>query len=624
MTAAAHSAGAVPRPADGKGIDPVPGVPTAPDHGFGQGMAQPEAGRPHALGAAELHRALRPGAALLIWVFVFSVCVNLLMLAGPFYMLQIYDRVLTSQSVETLIALSGLVAGLYVLMALFDYSRGRLMARVGARFQSALDARVFEASLKGGQETEARAEAVGALRDLDALQKLFVSPVLTTLMDLPWTPVFLVMMFIFHPMIGWLAVAGGGFLIVLAVINHRLTAGRTRATQIAAQSAHEMASETRAGEEVVLTQGLRLVMTERWRRLRVEGLERELGANDWTGSFASTTRAFRLLLQSAVLGVGAYYTLQGELTGGAMIAGSILLGRALAPIEQALSSWPVLQRARAGWQALSTFLEKHPPTPRRTTLPVPEAHLTVKSLTVMAPGSRSPVLRDVTFEMVPGQAVGVIGPSGSGKSTLARVLLGYLPVSIGEVRLGGPTLDQYGADTLGRHIGYLPQNVRLFSGTIAQNIARMADAPDSEAVVRAAKAANAHEIITHLPDGYDTMLKAGDLMLSGGQCQRIALARALYGDPQMLILDEPNSALDAAGSDALNAAVRRFKEEGKAAIIMTHRPNAIAECDMLLVLENGRVASFGPRDSVMRKMLKNADTVQRSLRRLPTPEGERV
>ncbi len=569
------------------------------------------------IGKAELWRALRPGFGLLSWIFLFSIFANLLMLAGPFYMLQIYDRVLSSQSVETLIALSVLVAGLFGLMALFDYARGRLMARVGARFQSALDARVFEASLKGGLGAQDQAEAAGALRDLDALQRLFVSPVLMTLMDLPWTPAFLVLMFIFHPMIGWLAVAGGAALILLTLVNHLVTARRTRISQLTVQASHDMAAETRMGEEVVLTQGLRPAMTERWRRLRVEGLQRGLGANDWTGTFTSVTKSFRLLLQSAVLGVGAYYTLQGELTGGAMIAGSILLGRALAPVEQALGGWPVLQRARAGWKALGAFLAKCPPVRPRTDLPTPEAELRVKNLTVVPPNSRVPVLRGVNFQLEPGQAIGVIGPSGSGKSTLARVLLGYWPVSAGEIRLGGPTLDQYGPDTLGRHIGYLPQNVRLFSGTIAQNIARMAEIPDSAEVVRAAKAANAHEIITRLPDGYDTELKASALELSGGQCQRIALARALYGAPQLLILDEPNSALDADGSDALNAAVRNFKTRGRGVIIMTHRPNAIAECDLLLVLENGAITSFGHRDAVMRKMLKNAETVQRTLRSLP-------
>ena len=577
---------------------------------------KPPAANP-ALGKAELWTALRPSYGLLAWIFAFSVFANLLMLTGPFYMLQIYDRVLSSQSVETLIALSVLVAGLFALMAMFDYARGRMMARVGARFQSALDSRVFEASLRGGQGAQAHAEAPGALHDLDALQKLFLSPVLMTLMDLPWTPAFLVLMFLFHPMIGWLAVLGGGVLILLAVANHLLTARRTRISQLAAQRSHDMATETRMGEEVVLTQGLRPAMTERWRRTRVEGLKRSLGANDWTGSFTSITRSFRLLLQSAVLGVGAYYTLQGELTGGAMIAGSILMGRALAPVEQALGGWPVLQRALAGWRALGVFLSKNPPVATRTELPRPEAKLHAKNVTVLPPNGNVPVLRGINFQLEPGQAIGVIGPSGSGKSTLARVLLGYWSVSAGEIRLGGPTLDQYGPDTLGRHIGYLPQNVRLFSGTIAQNIARMDSAPDSAAVVRAAKAANAHDIITRLPDGYDTELKASALALSGGQCQRIALARALFGDPQLLILDEPNSALDADGSDALNAAVRSFKERGRGAIIMTHRPNAIAECDLLMVLENGAVSSFGERDTVMRKMLKNADTVQRTLHSLP-------
>jgi ATP-binding cassette subfamily C protein len=570
-----------------------------------------------ALGPAELRRALRPGFGLLGWVFVFSIFANLLMLTGPFYMLQVYDRVLSSQSVETLIALSGLTAGLFVLMALFDYAPGRLLARVGARMQSALDARVYEASLRGGQDGKERAKAASSLRDLDAVQGLFVSPILLNLMDLPWTPIFLALMFLFHPMIGWLAVAGGVVLVLMTLLNHWLTARRVGGAQAAQQQSHDMAGEARMGEEVVLTQGLRPAMTARWRRQRIEAMAQSLAANDWTGSFSSFTKSFRMLLQSAVLGLGAYYTLQAELTGGAMIAGSILMGRALAPIEQALGQWPALQRGRAGWRALGRYLAAHPPSVPRTELPRPAAELTVKAVTVIAPGDKEPVLRAISFVLKPGQAMGVIGPSGAGKSTLARVLLGYWPVTSGEIRLGGPTLDQYGPDRLGLHIGYLPQNVRLFSGSIAENIARMADAPDAAAGIRAAKAAHAHDIILRLPKGYDTVIKADAVQLSGGQCQRIALARALYGDPQLLILDEPNSALDAEGSDAMNAALRDFKARGKAAIIMTHRPNAIAECDQLMVLENGLVTSLGPRDAVMRKMLKNADKVERTLRNRP-------
>ncbi|MEL6914728.1 MAG: type I secretion system permease/ATPase [Pseudomonadota bacterium] len=580
-------------------------------------MRVPALGAAQKRGAPELRTALLPSRGVLAGVFAFSIFANLLMLTGPFYMLQIYDRVLSSQSVETLIALSVLVAGLFAIMAMFDYARGRMMARVGARFQSALDARVFGASLSGRQDPEHQARAAGAVQNLDAIQRLFMSPVLMTLMDLPWTPAFLVLMFFFHPMIGWLAVVGGGMLVALALANHLLTARRVRQSQTVAQGAQVLANEARAGEELVLTQGLRPAMSERWQAARVEGLKRELGASDWTGSFTSVTRAFRLLLQSAVLGVGAYYTLRGELTGGAMIAGSILLGRALAPVEQALGGWPVLQRARTGWRELDAFLADTPAAAPRTELPRPKAQVVAKGVTVVPRGKDAPALRDISFRLEPGQALGVIGPSGSGKSTLAKVLLGYWPVTKGEIRLGGPILDQYGRDALARHIGYLPQNVRLFSGTIAQNIARMEEAPDSAAVVKAAKAANAHDMITGLPDGYDTRLRADALALSGGQCQRIALARALYGDPRILILDEPNSALDAAGSEALNAAVRDFKDTEKAVIIMTHRPNALAACDLLMVLENGAVTCLGGRDEVMKKMLKNADAVKRTLHRLP-------
>ncbi len=565
-------------------------------------------------GAEELRAARRKGRVLLIWVFIFSVFVNLLMLTGPLYMLQVYDRVLHSRSVETLVALSVLVTALYGLMALLDYARGRVMARVGARFQSSLDARVFEATLRRRSNPQEQAMSAAALRDLDAVQTLFSSPVLLAIMDMPWTPVFIAAIFLFHPLLGWLSVAGGLLIVILALSNHVITAHRTRVAQIATQASHSFADEARAGSEVLLTQGLRSAMIERWVRRRNEALIRGMSANDWTGSFASLTKSFRLFLQSAVLGLGAYLVLRGAVTPGAMIASSILLGRALAPIEQAMGQWPVLQRARAGWAALGAYLATVPPARTRTQLPVPPARLTVANLTVTPPGARTPTLRNVTFELRPGHALGVIGRSGSGKSTLARALLGYWPAVGGEVRLGGATLDQYDPERLGAHIGYLPQTVTLFNGTVAENIARMALNPNPDAVVAAAKSANAHDIITSLPDGYDTILNGAENQLSGGQRQRIALARALYGDPVLLILDEPNSALDSEGSEALNLAVREFKEAGKGVIIMTHRPLAIAECDLLLVIENGMVAAFGPRDEMIEKTMKNAQNVHQAIR----------
>jgi PrtD family type I secretion system ABC transporter len=571
---------------------------------------------PPSSGPSELRAARAQGGTLLAWAFVFSVFVNLLMLTGPLYMLQVYDRVLQSRSVETLIGLSVLVAGLYALMALLDYARGRVMARMAARFQTTLDARVFDASLRRQATPQDQAASAGALRDLDGVQAFIASPVLLALMDMPWTPVFLAAIFIFHPMLGWLAVAGGLVIVVLALGNQLATAHKVRVAHVANQGSHAFAEEARAGREVVMSQGARRSMLDRWVRRRQEALARGTEANDWTGSFGAVTKAFRLFLQSAILGAGAYYVLRGEMTAGAMIAGSILLGRALAPVEQAMGQWPVLQRARAGWDSLGRFLAAVPPETPRTALPVPEAHLKVTNLTVVPPGGRAPTLRNVSFELRPGEVLGVLGPSGSGKSTLARALLGFWPAAAGEIRLGGATLDQYDPEDLGRHIGYLPQVVTLFSGTVAENIARMARHIDDAAVVEAARRANAHDLIVRLPEGYDTVLTAPGSQLSGGQRQRVGFARALYGNPRILILDEPNSALDHAGSEAMNLAIRQFKAQGRSVILMTHRPHAIAECDLLMGIDDGIVTAFGPRDDVLRRRTRPAASpAARQLRR---------
>ncbi len=491
------------------------------------------------------------------------------------------------------------------------------MARIGSRLQKALDVRVFDATLNRSLLPHGGGRSANALRDLDSVQAFYSSPGFLAVMDIPWTPVFLAAIFIFHPYLGWLAVGGGGFLIVLTIANQLITFSKVREAQISSERAHSFAAEARAGSEVIRSQGMRGAVVERWINLRKAALSQSMFANDWTGSFSSLIKASRLFLQSAMLAVGAWLVLQGEITGGAMIAGSIILGRALAPVEQIMGQWPMVQRARSGRKELAQLLAATPQAEPRTALPVPEAQLVVSGLTVVPPGGKKATLRAVNFKLEPGQAIGVIGRSGSGKSTLARALLGLWRPAGGEIRLGGPTLDQYEPDDLGRHIGYLPQVVTLFNGTVAENIARMSTTPDAEGVIAAAKQANAHEMITSLPDGYDTFLEGNENQLSGGQRQRIALARALYGDPVLLILDEPNSALDADGSNALNASVRAYKATNKSVVIMTHRPTAISECDQLLVLEQGNVTAFGPRDEVMRSMLKNAEDVRRVVQKVP-------
>lgn len=554
---------------------------------------------------AELIKARNAGLHFVGVAFLFSVFVNLLMLTGPLFMLQVYDRVLSSHSKETLTALFLLVGFLYILMALLDYARGRVVARFGALFQSKLDDRVFRATLKVAAHQNARPSL--ALRHLENIQQLFASPAFLALLDLPWSPLYFAAIFILHPMLGWLALAGGAVLIAVALTNQLMTNKRVANAQSLSQRAHGFADQARLAHEIVQSQGMLGTITSRWSRQREDAQREVLSSSDWTGSFTALTKSMRLFLQSAMLALGAYLVLEGEVTGGAMIASSILLGRALAPIEQSLGQWALVQKARHAWVSLSELLDAMPEETQKTALPVPKAELSVKNMMIAPPGAKAPTLSGVSFELAPGKALGVIGRSGSGKSTLARALLGVWPAASGEIRLGGATLNQYDPDELGRHIGYLPQKITLFDGTLAENIARMSEEVDDAAVVEAAKRANAHEMIMTLPDGYNTMISGSDCQLSGGQQQRVALARALYGDPVLLILDEPNSALDAEGSEALNEAVRGFKAAGKSVIVMTHRPVAISECDDLIIIDKGQITAQGPRDEVLRANVRNAN-----------------
>ena len=562
-------------------------------------------------GIEELRSARRQSRALYWTVGIFSFFANLLMLTGPLYMLQVYDRVLGSRSVETLVALSLLVAFLYGVMGILDYTRGRIMARVAARFQAALDQRVFDAMIRRSAVARDPVAQTG-LADLESVQRLISSPVLMAAFDMPWTPVFLAGIMLFHPWLGLLALGGGAVLILITLLNQMFSRGPLAQANMSSHRAGMMSDQIRNEAEMIQSMGMRGAAFDRWSVARETSLAQTISANDVGGTFTSMTKTLRLFLQSAMLGLGAYLVLQNEVTAGAMIAASILLGRALAPIELAIGQWPLVQRASKGWSNLADLLAKVPPEQERTALPKPKARLDVQALTIVPPGDTRASLKTVNFTVEPGQAVGVIGPSGSGKSTLARALTGVWRPAGGSIRLDGAALDQYAPDVLGRHIGYLPQRVQLFDGTIAENIARLSPQPDSEKVVAAAQKADAHEMITQLPDGYDTNVTAGGGRLSGGQMQRIALARAMYDDPVIVILDEPNSNLDNDGSEALNRAIRALKGDGRSVLIMAHRPAAIQECDLLLVLDNGMRTAFGPKDKVMREMVSNHQELQKT------------
>lgn len=539
----------------------------------------------------------------LLLVGLFSIFVNLLMLTGPLFMLQVYDRVLASRSEPTLVALFLLIVFLFAAMALLETVRGRIGTRIGATLQADLDARVFRAAMSAPQSVAK--EAATALYDLEAVRRFAGSTLAFAFFDMPFAPLFFAAIFILHPMLGWLAIGGGILLVVIMLLNQISSrkpsevAGRTSAAST------RVSEQIRTQSDTVRSLGMSVASIARWRKERDAALVAEIALSDRNGGFGSTTKTLRLFLQSAMLALGAWLVIEGELSGGAMIASSILMGRALAPFEQMVGGWASVARASKGWVALKLLLDAVPVPTIRTALPRPEARLSVTDLTIVPPGETKPTLQRVSFSVEPGQAVGVVGESASGKTSLARALVGLWRPVAGEVRLGGARLDQYEEDAIANHVGYLPQDVVLFDGTVAENIARLAASPDAGAVIAAAQLAGAHEMILNLPKGYDTPVGNVGARLSGGQKQRIGLARALFGNPVLVVLDEPNSNLDAPGTEAINAAIRVLKSRGCIVVIMAHRPAAIAECDLILMIKSGHNAAFGPRDEVLRKIATN-------------------
>ncbi len=559
-------------------------------------------------GKGEISAALAESRRLFVSVAFFSVFVNLLMLTGPLFMLQVYDRVLTSRSEATLATLVGITAFLFLMMGILDYARGRVLARAGARLQARLDSRVLRAMLTRSVSPAARARPATGLRDLEAMQRFASGSGPFAFFDAPWTPVFLAVLFLFHWLLGVLAVLSGGLLLALALINQVRTGRLQQELGEATARASHFVEQMRAGSETVQGLGMQEAVVTRSAALRDGLLERTLAASDRSGFFSVTAKTLRLFLQSMMLGLGAWLAIQGLVTFGVIIAASILLGRALAPIDQAVGQWPLLQRALAARRSLARLLEDVPPERLRTALPAPRAILEVQGLTVAAPGAPAPAVRGASFRLEPGKAAGIAGASAAGKSTLARALAGvYRPLG-GSVRLDGAALEQYGP-TLGQHIGYLPQEVLLFDGTVAQNIARFSPDARDEDIVEAAQRTGAHDMILRLPGGYDFQVAAGGAALSGGQRQRIALARAFYGSPVVVVMDEPDSNLDAEGTMALARALEGHKKRGGAAVVVAHRHGAFAQCDIVYVMENGRPvpATTGRRKAPVRQLQAGAE-----------------
>ncbi|MFN7164224.1 MAG: type I secretion system permease/ATPase, partial [Hyphomonas sp.] len=537
---------------------------------------------------SELAAALRASRGVFWHAGGFSLFVNLLMLTGPLYMLQVYDRVLASQSVPTLVALTVLVLVLYGTLGVLEWARSGLFSVAASRFEGELGARAAAAAMAHSLADPGRASD-RPIRDLRQLRRFIASPVAGAVFDAPFSPLFLLVLFMLHPLFGLWAVLGAVILIVASALNERASARLTRESEDYERASALRAAEMTRNAEVLKALGMGEAVRRRWQRLFDGGDSAFARSGRILTGFTSGTKAFRLFLQSAILGIGAWLVIQGEATPGAMIAASILMGRAIAPLEQIVGQWRAIVAARESWAALKTALAGSPAPLPQMPLPPIRGEVRLENVVAGPPGSQTPVLKGLTFTLAPGDVLGVLGPSAAGKSSLARVLTGAWPVMSGHVRLDGADIASLPSDTLGPQIGYLPQQADLLSGTVRDNIARFRDDAAPEAIIAAAQAAGCHDMILRLANGYDTEIGLGGAYLSAGQRQRIGLARALFGDPNLIILDEPNSNLDGPGEQALQAAIAAAKARRATVIIIAHRPNAIVHCTKLMVIDEGRV-----------------------------------
>ncbi|WHA43864.1 type I secretion system permease/ATPase [Agrobacterium larrymoorei] len=535
-----------------------------------------------------------------------SGVVNVLALTSPLFMLQVYDRVLASGSVPTLIGLAILALCLFAFQCMLDIIRARVLMRIGERFDLRFSKRVHDAVTRLPLISRVSGDGLQPLRDLDNVRGFVSGFGPTAFFDLPWMPFYLGICFLFHFWIGVTALAGAILLVSLTLFTNIFTQRPVREATAENMVRNRLLEASRRNAEVIQAMGMGGRLGSRWQGANQAYLLANRKAGDVAGGLGTVSRTFRIVLQSAILAVGALLVIEQKATGGIMIASSIMMGRALAPVDLAIANWRSFIAARQSWGRLKALLGQVPALPGTLPLPAPERELRVEHVVVAPPGERKPTVTGINFQLAAGSALGIIGPSGSGKSTLSRILTGAWSPIAGQVRLDGATFDQWDPEALGQHIGYLPQGVELFEGTIAQNISRFSDEANAEAVISAAKVAGAHELILRFEKGYETDIGEAGSALSAGQRQRIGLARALYGEPFLVVLDEPNANLDADGEAAVIRAIASIRERKGIAIVVAHRPSAIAATDYVLMMEEGRMRAFGPRDDVLSKVLKPA------------------
>jgi len=554
-----------------------------------------------------LREAFNASRSAFLGLAAFSFIINLLMLTGPVYMLQIYDRVLASQSVATLVVLSVLVTGLFIALGVLEFVRAGLLGRIAQSLDQNVGVTLFNASVERAV-ADVGVRSDQPFRDLRQLRQFLTSSVLTAMFDAPWTPVFLIVIWLMHWVLGIVAVLGGVVLVLFAIITELSSRELLQRSNGAAGRADVLSSAILRNAETVDALGMRGALRRQWENLFKESGANGLSAGDRLGVMSSLTRAFRLFLQSSMLGVGAYLAIHQDITPGVMVAASIILGRALAPIEQGVGQWRSIVSVRGAFSRLKSLLASSPVEEPHLPLPKALGALSVESLFAGPPGTQKPVLRNLSFALRPGEVLGIIGPSSAGKSTLARLIVGVWKPTAGCVRLDGADVATWSREELGPQLGYLPQEIELFSGSVAANVSRFELEPDPAAIVEAARFAGCHHMILGMPKGYETEIGEFGRHLSAGQRQRVGLARALYRKPALIVLDEPNANLDGAGDAELDLAIERMKSAGQTVIIIAHRPSAIARADKILVLEDGDIRAFGPRESVLRDLVRQSAT----------------
>jgi ATP-binding cassette, subfamily C, bacterial PrsD len=539
-------------------------------------------------------RGLRESARRLGGIAVFSGVINLLMLSGSLYMLQVYDRVIPSRNIATLAGLSVMVLFAYLMQGYFDALRSRMLCRVATLFDVGLQDAIHNAlatlPLRGVRPMLMQQP----LRDLDQIRSFMSSMGPTAFLDMPWIPIFLIGLFLFHPAIGVTAMLGTIAIIAMTVLTERMSRGAAKAAMDTSAQRQVLADATQRNAEVIRALGMMDRFSARWAEINERYLRENIRATDVYANLGSGAKVLRYVLQSGMLGIGAFLVVSDKASGGIMIASSIMMGRALAPVEVALSSWKQLVAARQGISRLRDICKvTAKPALPPVVLPRPRHELQVQELSVTAPGSDKPIVSNVSFSLKAGTGLALLGASASGKTTLSKALVGIWPAKHGVVRLDGAALDQWRNADLGRHVGYLPQDVALFDGTVAENICRFDQNATSDSILRAAQIAGVHDLILRLPEGYSTRIGQSGMSLSAGQRQRVGLARAVFGDPFLVVLDEPNANLDAEGENALRRAIQILRHNNGIVIVISHRPSALAALNMAMVLYEGKVIAFG-------------------------------